>query len=86
MVAALFVNRPAGGCVERFLTPEIHCFWFVRGMESLSAGLRAGQRRYGRPKPHSSCRGSLSVGNYTKVAETIQYWLYPNRPETGSLH
>jgi len=87
MIAALFVNRPVGGCVESVLTCETHRFCRVRGIEPSSAGLRADCGGNGGPSRIRRA-GWPYIGNNTKLrfAETVQYWLYPTLyADAGSL-
>jgi hypothetical protein len=85
IVAALFVNRPVGGCVESVLTFEIHRFCFVRGIESPSAHRSAGEVVAARAA-FAMLRTAPYIGNYTTVCgnNTVLAVSGPY-PEAGSL-
>jgi len=66
IVAALFVNRPFGGCVESVLTRETHRSCFVRGIESPSAAHRSVGEVAAARAAFVVLRGPY-IGNYTKA-------------------
>src|SRR5215470_5867928 len=86
IVAALFVNRPVGGCVESVLTFEIHRFCFVRGIESLRQAHRSAGEVVAARAACAVLRTGPYIGNYTRVCgDNTVLAVSGQYPEAGSL-